>query len=180
MRLLIIIFSCSLLLACKEVTFQEPQPAGIVPLKEIPPAIRGSYATRDKITGEIGDTLIIESWGYHFKDKEDKDWLGKGKLSDTLVVKYYENYYFVNFKEGDQWVLRLVKERTPGVLDFLAIDIQDDAKRKESLRKISRKVPIKQIDRKDDTFYQIDPTPAQLMGLIKEGFFTGIELRKIK
>jgi hypothetical protein len=180
MRLLIIVFSCLLLIACKEVTFQEPQPAGIAPLKEVPPAIIGNYATRDKITGEIGDTLIIESWGYHFKDKEDKDWLGKGKLSDSLVVKFYENYYFVNFKEGDQWVLRLVTERTPGVLDFLAIDVQDDAKRKETLRKISRKVPIKQIDRKDDTFYQIDPTPSQLMALIKDGFFTGIELRKIK
>ncbi len=181
MRLLILIlFWSTLLYSCKEVTFREPQPAGIAPLKEVPSAIRGSYATRDKATGEIGDTLIIESWGYHFKDMEDKDWLGKGRLSDTLVVKFYENYYFVNFKEGDQWVLRLIKEKSPGVLEFMLIDIQDDSKRKEMLRKISRKVPIKEIDRNDDTFYQINPTPAQLMALIKEGFFTGIELRKIK
>lgn len=181
MRLLILIlFWSTLLYSCKEVTFREPQPAGIAPLKEVPSVIRGSYATRDKATGEIGDTLIIESWGYHFKDKEDKDWLGKGRLSDTLVVKFYENYYFVNFKEGDQWVLRLIKEKSPGVLEFMLIDIQDDSKRKEMLRKISRKVPIKEIDRNDDTFYQINPTPAQLMALIKEGFFTGIELRKIK
>ncbi|MEQ1584265.1 MAG: hypothetical protein ABL895_00175 [Cyclobacteriaceae bacterium] len=181
MRLLILIlFWSTLLYSCKEITFREPQPAGIAPLREVPSAIRGPYATRDKATGETGDTLIIESWGYHFKDKEDKDWLGKGKLSDTLVVKFYENYYFVNFKEGDQWVLRLIKEKSPGVLEFMSIDIQDDSKRKEMLRKISRKVPIKEIDRNDDTFYQINPTPAQLMGLIKDGFFTGIELRKIK
>lgn len=181
MRLLILIlFWSTLLYSCKEITFREPQPAGIAPLREVPFAIRGPYTTRDKATGEIGDTLIIESWGYHFKDKEDKDWLGKGRLSDTLVVKFYENYYFVNFKEGDQWVLRLVKEKSPGVLEFMSIDIQDDSKRKEILRKISRKVPIKQIDRNDDTFYQINPTPTQLMALIKDGFFTGIELRKIK
>lgn len=180
MRLLIIFLFWLTLLSCKEISFSEPQPAGIAALKEVPSAISGPYATRDKTTGEIGDTLIIESWGYHFKDKEDKDWLGKGKLSDTLVVKYYENYYFVNFKEGDQWVLRLIKQKSPGVLEFMSIDIQDDAKRKEILRKISRKVQIKQIDRNDDTFYQIHPTPEQLMGLIKEGFFTGIELRKIK
>lgn len=180
MRLMIIFLFWLALLSCKEISFSEPQPAGIAALKEVPFAIIGPYATRDKTTGEIGDTLIIESWGYHFKDKEDKDWLGKGKLSDTLVVKYYENYYFVNFKEGDQWMLRLIKQKSPGVLEFMSIDIQDDARRKETLRKISRKVQIKQIDRNDDTFYQIHPTPAQLMGLIKEGFFTGIELRKIK
>lgn len=181
MRLLILVLFWSMLLySCKEITFREPQPAGIVPLKEVPLSLRGPYATRDKTTGEIGDTLIIESWGYHFKDKEDNDWLGNGRLSDTLVVKFYENYYFVNFKEGDQWVLRLVKEKSPGVLEFMSIDIQDDSKRKETLRKISRKVPIKQIDRNDDTFYQINPTPTQLMALIKDGFFTGIELRKIK
>ena len=181
MRLLTIILFWSLLLySCKEVTFREPQPAGIAPLKEIPLALRGPYATRDKATGEIGDTLIIESWGYHFKDTNDQDWLGKGKLNDSLVVKCYENIYFVNFKEGNQWVLRLVKEKSPGVLEFLSIDIQDDSKRKEILRKISRKIPVQEIQRNDDTFYQINPTPAQLMMLIKEGYFTGIELRKIK
>jgi len=181
MRLLTLILFWSLLLySCKEVTFREPQSAGVAPLKEISRDLRGSYATRDKATGEIGDTLIIESWGYHFKDKNDQDWLGKGKLSDSLVVKFYENIYFINFKEGDQWVLRLIKEKSPGVLEFLSIDLQDDSKRKEILRKISRKMPVKEIQRNDETFYQINPTPSQLMILIKEGYFTGIELRKIK
>jgi hypothetical protein len=95
-------------------------------------------------------------------------------------VKFYENYYFVNFKEGNQWVLRLVKEKSPGVLEFMSIDIQDDSKRREMLRKLSRKMPVKEIQRNDDTFYQINPTPAQLMSLIKEGYFTGVELRKMK
>lgn len=181
MRLLSLILFWSLLLySCKEVTFREPQPTGIAPIKEIPRILRGSYATRNKATGEIGDTLIIESWGYHVKDINDQDWLGKGTLSDSLVVKFYENIYFVNFKEGDQWVLRLVKEKSPGILEFLSIDIQDDSKRKEILRKISRKIPVKEIKRNDETFYQINPTPSQLMELINEGYFTGIELRKIK
>jgi len=181
MRLFFLIAFWSLLLySCKEVTFHEAQPAGIATLKEIPVALRGVYHTYDKRTGETGDTLILESWGYHFKDKEDRDWLGKGTLSDSLVVKFYENYYFVNFKEGNQWVLRLVKEKSPGVLEFMSIDIQDDSKRREMLRKLSRKMPVKEIQRNDDTFYQINPTPAQLMSLIKEGYFTGVELRKMK
>jgi len=177
---ILILFWSSLLYSCKEVTFREPQPAGVAPLKVIPQNLQGHYLTRDKATGEIGDTLIIESWGYHFKDTDDKDWLGSGRLSDSLVVKFYQNCYFVNFKEGDQWILRLVKEKSPGVLEFLSIDIQDDSKRKEMFRKISRRVSIKEIDRRDETFYQIDPTPLQLIALINEGYFTGIELRKIR
>jgi len=181
MRLLLLITFWSLLLySCKEVTFREAQPMGITALKEIPPALQGVYQTYDKQTGETGDTLIIESWGYHFKDKEDKDWLGKGRLSDSLVVKFYENYYFVNFKEENQWVLRLIKQKSPGVLEFMSIDIQDDSKRREMLRKLSRKMPVKEIQREDQTFYQINPSPAQLILLIKEGYFTGVELRKMK
>jgi hypothetical protein len=181
MRLLLLLTFWSLLLiSCKEVTFIEAQPAGITPLKEIPPALYGLYQTYDRQTGETGDTLIIESWGYHFKDKEDQDWLGRGTLSDSLVVKFYQNYYFVNFKDGDQWVLRLIRENSPGVLEFMSIDIQDDSKRREILRKLSRKMEVKEIQKGDDTFYQIQPTPTQLVSLIKEGYFTGVELRKMK
>jgi hypothetical protein len=180
-RLLILILFWSLLLySCNEVTYPEPQPVGVSALRNIPPALLGQYSTRDKSTGEIGDTLIIESWGYHFKDTNDKDWLGSGRLSDTLVVKFYQNYYFVNFKEGDQWVLRLVKEKSPGVLEILSIDLQEEAKRKEVLKKISRKISVKEVEKNGDKFYQISPTPAQLMTLIKEGYFAGIELRKMK
>ncbi len=181
MRLLLLITFWSLLLySCKEVTFREAQPTGIVPLKEIPGALRGVYQTYDKQTGETGDTLIIESWGYHFKDKEDQDWLGKGRLSDSLIVKFYESHYFINFKEDHQWVLRVIRQKSPGVLEFMSIDIQDDSKRREMLRKLSRKMSVKEIERNDDTFYQINPTPAQLISLIKEGYFTGVELRKMK
>ncbi len=101
MRISILVMVWSLLLySCKEVTFREPQPAGIPALNEVPVALRGTYQTFDQTTGDFSDTLIIESWGYRMKDKKDKDWLSRGTLSDTLVLKFYENYYFVNFKSG--------------------------------------------------------------------------------
>lgn len=74
----------------------------------------------------------------------------------------------------------MIKQKSPGVLEFMSIDIQDDSKRREMLRKLSKKMPVKEIEKDDNTFYQINPTPAQLMTLIKEGYFTGVELRKIK
>ncbi|HEV8515140.1 MAG TPA: hypothetical protein VGQ59_17785 [Cyclobacteriaceae bacterium] len=181
MRPLLLAVVWSLLLySCKEVTFNEPQPSGVAALKEVPTSLRGTYQTFEQTTGEFSDTLIIEPWGYHMKDKDDKDWLSRGTLSDTLVLKVYENYYFVNFKSGDQWVLRLVKQDPNGSLSFLAIDLQDDTKRKTTLKKISKDLKIKEFQHKDDTFYQINPTPAQLMKLIKDGLFTGPKLNKIK
>lgn len=176
--LLILVWG-GLLASCKEVSFKEPQPVGVPSLDEIPSALQGQYLSFDEVTNEESDTLFIESWGYHFKDKEDKDWLGSGHLSDSLIVKFYQNYYFVNFKSGDQWVLRLIRQKSHGGIEFLSINIQDDAKRKELLRKISRKLTIKEVHRDEDTFYQINPTPAQLMELIKSGYFTGPQLSKI-
>lgn len=96
-----------------------------------------------------------------------------------MVLKFYEGYYFVNFKEDNHWVLRLIRQKSPGVLEFMSIDIQDDSKRREMLRKISRKMAIKEIKKDDYTFYEINPTPSQLTALIKEGYFSGVELRKM-
>ncbi len=177
---ILVLFWALLLISCKEVTFKEPQPVGVPALKEVPLALQGAYQSYDQTTGDFADTLIIEAWGYRMKDKNDKDWLGRGTLSDTLVLKYYENYYFVNFKSDGQWVLRLVKKNPNGAIDFLAIDIQDDVKGKNILKKISKKLKVTEFKHKDETYYQINPTATQLMGLIKEGYFTGSKLNKIK
>jgi hypothetical protein len=176
----ILIVSWALLLAsCKEVSFREPQPAGIQPLKEVPSALRGNYVGVDK-QGNDTDTLIIESWGYHFRDNRDKDWLGKGVLSDSLVVKFYQDYYFVNFRTGDQWVLRVIRQKPGGAIEFLSIPVGDDAQRKEILKRLSKKLSVKEVQRRDDTFYQINPTREQLMDLLRDGLFTGNELVRIR
>ncbi len=175
----IIIWSL-LLISCREVSFPEPQPARITALKEIPLSLQGSYLSYDEKSGEESDTLIIESWGYHFKDHQDSDWLGRGHLSDSLVVKFYENFYFVNFRSGDQWVLRLLQKKPSGGLRFLSIDIQNEAKRKDILARLGGTLKIVELQRGEDIFYQISPTPKQLMQLIREGFFTGPELSKIR
>jgi hypothetical protein len=178
MKSLLLIAAWGILLcSCKEVSFREPQPTGVTALKEVPKTLHGRYVgTAEK--GDDTDTLIIESWGYHFRDAKEKDWLGKGVLSDSLVVKFYKDYYFVNFRSGDQWVLRVIHQKPDGSIEFLSIPVGDDAKRKDILKKLSKKFTVKEIQRKDDTFYQINPTRDQLMQLIQEGFFVGNELSK--
>lgn len=169
-----------LLSSCREISFKEPQPAGVKALKSIPENLQGHYLSTDQKTGDDSDTLIVESWGYHFLDKNNKDWLGRGVLSDSLVVKYYKHYFFVNFRTGDQWVLRLIRQKPSGAIEFLSVNIGDDASQNEVLEKLRKKFTVKEITKDSDTFYQIAPTREQLMQLIKEGYFTGPELSKIK
>lgn len=174
----ILLWSC-LLYSCKEVSFREPQPAGVTALKEVPEALRGRYTGIDD-QGNDTDTLVIESWGYHFKDPKENDWLGRGVLSDSLVLKYYQNIWFVNFRTGDQWVLRVIRPKSGDIVEFMNINVSDDSKRKDILKKLSKKFPVKEIQLKSDTFYQIAPTKEQLMQLIKEGFFSGSDLSRVK
>lgn len=178
--LLFVVFWSLLLASCKEVSFSTPQPAGVAALNEVPEAIRGMYIPKEIKPEDKVDTLIIESWGYHFKDSQDKDWLGRGTISDSMVVKFYKDYYFVNFRSGDQWVLRLLKQNPNGDLEFLSIDLQSEEKAKDKLKRLNKRVRYKEFKRGDDTYYQINPTPSQLIALIDEGFFTGTTLRKRK
>lgn len=175
----LIILWTVLLYSCKEVSFREPQPAGIPLTQQIPKTLQGRYTIVDD-QGKATDTLILESWGYHFKDAKENDWLGKGVISDSLVLKMYAGYYFVNFRIGDQWLLRLIKQKPSGAIEFLSINIADDKKGNGTMKKLSKKFPVKEIKKKDDTFYQITPTKEQLMQLIKEGYFSGNELFKMK
>ena len=170
---------CLLLLSCKEVSFRVPQPRGVTPLEEIPPSLQGQYLSYNQASGEASDTLIIEALGYHFKDENDNDWLGQGRLGDSLIVKLYQDIYFINFKIEDQWVLRLIRKKHSKAIEFLSIEINDDTKRKELLRKLSKRFEVLEVRKGDDTFYQIDPSPRQLMKLIDDGFFTAQELNKI-
>lgn len=178
-KAVLLFFWALLLYSCKEVSFRQPQPNGVNALQEVPKTLQGRYVGIDD-KGKDTDTLIIESRGYHFKDAKDNDWLGKGAISDSLVIKYYQNYYFVNFRSGDQWVLRLLKQKSNGSIEFMTIPVSDDAKRKDILKKLSKKFTVKEVKRKDDTFFEINPTKEQLMQLIKEGFFSGNELSKVK
>lgn len=179
-RLTFIVAAWSVLMlsSCKEVTFPVAQPKGVKALTELPVSIRGKYIIGDpKETTK--DTLIVEAKGYHFKDSDEKDFLGKGVISDSLVIKFYKDYYFINFRSDDQWALRIVKQKPSGALDFMAMNLNDDNRTEEELiAKLSKQLDVKKLETEDGTFYQINPTPNQLMSLIKDGYFSSITLEK--
>jgi hypothetical protein len=168
-----------ILSSCKEVSFPVAQPRGVQALTEVPVALRGSYLAGDSAEDKK-DTLFIEQWGYHFKDSREKDWLGKGVISDSLVIKHHKNYYFINFRSGDQWVLRIVQQQPDGDLNFMSFNMGTEEAEKSMIDKLSKKMDVKKFELEDGTFYQINPSANQLMSLIKEGYFTTIELERKK
>jgi hypothetical protein len=181
-RTLALILGCIAfaLTSCKEVSFPVPQPRSVQPISEIPRALHGRYMAATP-PDEKKDTLIIEPWGYHFKDSRDKDWLGKGVISDSLVIKQYNDYFFVNFRiDTGRWVLRVVKQQPSGSLEFLSLNVQDEQTEIELISKLSKTIEVKKVDANGDTFYEIDPTRDQLMSFLASGYFTGGVLERKK
>ncbi len=113
-------------------------------------------------------------------DSAGHDWLGRGVIGDSLVIKYYANYYFVNFRSGNHWVLRLVKQKPSGAIELLSINLEDELTRKQILKKLGGQFKIKEVKKDEHTFYQINPSRDQLIQLLHEGYFTGSELSRVK
>src|SRR5689334_10205770 len=94
--------------SCTEIAFPVAQPKRVAALKEIPQALHGRYGPPTFESDSV--TLIIDSKGYYFDPSNEKSWLDKGMISDSLVVKFYRDYYFFNFRIEDVWCLRVVKQ----------------------------------------------------------------------
>lgn len=70
----------------------------------------------------------------------------------------------------------IVESKNPNRLELLSINTEDDTVREEVLQKLGKKLKVKTQKQNDYVFYQINPTPAQLMSLVKDDYFTGVEL----
>jgi hypothetical protein len=162
------------LLSCKEVTFKEPQPRGKKSLKEIPEALVGSYLLTDEKEGAT-DTLIVTSIGYVVaSDKKG------GELGDSLVLKKFKGYYFVNINENPEWLVRVIKQETNGDLVYMTMD-EEGVPFKDFLEKVSKEIKIDSVEINGEKLYQIDPSPKQLVRLIEKGYFRKtLEMKKLK
>lgn len=158
--------------ACKEVTFRDPQPKGVRSLSQVPTRMQGYYLVADD-SGKI-DTLVISANSFFSKREPTKD---SRHLSDTLIMKTYKGYYFFNQRDRNEptWLLRVVHQEKNGDLRYLAMD---DEHFNEFLVKLSREIRVDSVDLGKGMIYTIDPTPKQLMSLIEKGYF--IEQAKFK
>jgi len=171
MRKVIVVISLGFLISCSEVSFKKPQPKGVKKLTSLPSELVGKYVPVD--SAEATDTLVISRTGYVIKSKSEKPEtdLEKGFIGDSLVVKFYKGYYFINRRENDQWILRLIKSDS-GYLSMAQIDIATDEK-KEKLKAFN--LEVLKID--GNTYYQINPSKKELLKLVGEQKFE-VLLRK--
>jgi hypothetical protein len=156
-----------LFFSCKEVTYNDPQPKGKKSIAVVPEKLRGSYVMiNDKENSK--DTLFVNSRGYMIaSDRKQKS------LGDSLVLRYYKGYYFLSINENPEWLLRVIQRDPNGDLRFMSMDT-DENNFKSLLNKLSKEVKIDSITLSHEKLYQIDPTPKQLLKLIKKDFFNEV------
>jgi hypothetical protein len=182
-----IAFTVLLILAgCKEISFPEPQPRGKKLLKTIPKNLQGSYLPLKEDGSLSEDTIVIHEKGYRFgylnpedRIKRSKDEYETGTLSDTLILKSFKGYYFLNFRQNPQWMLRVLKIEKNGDLTFMAPE-QEDVDFKDYVKKLAMEIKIDSFQSEKKMVYQIDPTPAELVKLIEKGYFSKALLRRVK
>ncbi|HYG02718.1 MAG TPA: hypothetical protein VD927_09745 [Chryseosolibacter sp.] len=185
MRNLIFICSLFVCVACKEVSFREPQPKGKKSLTSVPKSLQGKYLAQ-KEGGELAqDTVVIYSNGYRFgyfspeERLNHKDDLDEGVLSDSLVLRTYKNYYFVNFLNRPEWLLRVLEKQKNGDLIYMAPE-QEGVDFKDYVVKLSSEIRIDSTEVDGKRIYLIDPTPRELVGLIEKGYFSRTLLKKVQ
>lgn len=152
---LIVIFA----VACTEISYKEPQPRGTQALTKVPSSLHGKYLM-DK------DTVSFFEDGLRGKDKGKEEVL---LLSDSIVLNKYKKYYFISYRDGNVWLLRILRKDKNGDLHFMEMDHVPDgeAQRKEFLDKLSAEIPVI----RSDSHFIIDPSPKELYRLIKKGYF---------
>jgi hypothetical protein len=167
-------FLLILVFGCKEISFKEPQPKGKPALSQIPKELRGKYLLIDT-NSSSSDTLLVTSYGYEVASDSTK-----GVLSDSLVLKKYKGYYFFNANQKPEWLLRVIKREANGDLSYMLMD-SGEKSFQEFVLSLNNEVKIDSFEVNDETLYQINPSPKQLVTLISKGYFRKtMQLKKIQ
>lgn len=164
-RLTVILLFGLLCAACTEISYKEPQPKGVKPLFQVPTKLHGQYLIQED--GEATDTLVVFLSGYKLGGDD------RAILSDSLVLKYYKGYYFLNSRDDLAWYLRIIRLNKNNDLIYFEMESipEQEEERKKFLAKLSAELPVVETVVEGKTFYVIDPTPKELIGLIKKGYF---------
>jgi len=159
--------------SCKEISFKDTQPKGKKSLQQIPEKLHGTYLLSDE-SETSKDTLVVNAKGYLVVSDQKENLLG-----DSLVLKYHKGYYFLNINENPEWLLRLIKLEENGDLTYMSMDVEE-ASFNALVKRLTQDVQVDSLEVSGEKLYQIDPSPKQLMKLIKKGYFKKtIRMKKI-
>ncbi|HEY8935816.1 MAG TPA: hypothetical protein VIM65_11370 [Cyclobacteriaceae bacterium] len=173
-RNFIIVLALLLLFSCKEVSFKAAQPKDKKGLTSVPEELCGNYVIPNE-EGKIEDTLFVTALGYKLGHNPDD----AAFLSDSLVLKFYKGYYFLNINKRPEWFLRVIQQEKNGDIAYMAMEQQDESF-SDYLERVSFEVEIDSTSSTTEKLYLINPTPKQLLELIQKGFFKKTILKKIR
>jgi len=93
--------------------------------------------------------------------------------SDSVVIKNYKGYYFINVRNNSLWVLRVVRRQKDGNLLMLELPqlSANDARRNEQLQALRAMVPITETELNNTQVYIMEPSRRQLLQLLRKGYF---------
>lgn len=157
-------------IGCTEISYKEPQPKGVKQLLEVPSKLHGMYSW--SVEGrDQSDTVIFFKNGFRANNKKEKDILYLS--SDSLVLKKYKNYYFFNYREGGNWMLRVLEPQKNGDILYLEMENvpEDEQEKKIFIERLSKETPVIETMVDSIKHYTIDPSPKKLYSLIEKGFF---------
>jgi len=176
-KLIVILIGLSIA-ACTEISFKEPQPKGIKTLAEFPRSLQGKYIIPEDSGSEKFDTVYIDPTRYRINSLiKEGEWMNRGVLSDSLVLKIYKGFYFLNFYTDEQWIVRVFEQEKNGNIQLYEINLSDD----EKVKRLSETFQPEVIKKDNSTtYYRIDPTPKNYLKFIKENYSKLEPMRKIQ
>lgn len=175
----IVAFSC---LSCEEISFRDPQPRGKKHLLKVPDELHGRYLAESQEEGLSKDTIIITASGYKFGYYNPADRMNEisdgASVGDSVILKYFKGHYFLNVNENPEWLLRVVKRESNGDLRYFQPS-SDNLSFESYLKRLGKEIPIDSFSVNGEKLYQINPSPNQLLQLIRKGYFSETLLKRI-
>jgi hypothetical protein len=180
MRIYLLIIAIGLfsLHSCKEITFKEPQPSGVKKLKSFPSNLIGTYLVTED-SSMVPDTVVIFKDSFEILDSPEKNKPSeKSILSDTLVLKKYKGYYFLNFLGDKRWAFRVFKQEKNKDIILFNIDLSDET----TLSHLKKEFKPTMTKDDSDTYYEVDPSPEAkvLLKFIRDHYKEQIVLKRLK
>jgi len=155
---IILVMLVALLGSCSNIVFDEAVPSDQISLDQFPSELQGTYLDKER------DTLSIFSDKYIYGEIKGNTLL-EGKLGNDLVLKKYEDYYFLNFKNENGFWEMIAAQKTAEGLVLLCLDVEN----KDEIKNINKHISKGRAKSlKKDGKYLIDPTTQELIKILND------------
>ena len=147
-----------LLGSCSNIVFNEAVPQDQDALNEFPKEIQGLYLDAEN------DTLEIFSNKYAYGEMNGNTLL-EGELGSDLILKQFEAFYFLNFKNDHGFWEMIAAQKTTNGLKLMCIDIENKTEVK-NINKHIKKGKAKSL--KNNGKFLINPDSEELLKILND------------